>query len=39
MWHFRDIFVSSTYLAVICEEAVAVGCILVGMSKYVGHIF
>ena len=29
MWHLRGIFVSATYLAIMCEVSVAVGCILV----------
>ena len=33
MWHLRDIFVSGTYLAIVYEVALEVGCILVDMGK------
>ena len=38
MWHLRGIFVSGTYFALIWELALAVGCILVHMGKYVGSV-
>ena len=37
MWHLRGILVSGTYL-IIWEVAVAAGCILVNMGKYVGSM-
>ena len=38
MWHLRSIFVSGTYLTIMCEVAVVVGCIMVVMGKYVGFM-
>ena len=38
MWHLRDIFVSGTYLAIMCKEDGAVGCNLVDMDKYGGSL-
>ena len=38
MWHLRGIFVSGTFLARMCKVAVAGGCILVDMGKYVGFM-
>ena len=38
IWHLRGLFVSGTYLAIICGVAVAVGSVLVDMGKYVGSV-
>ena len=39
MWHLRGIFVSGRYLAVMCEVAVAGGCVLVHMCRNVWSVF
>ena len=39
MWHLNGIILSVTYLAIMSEGAVAVCCILVDISKYVGSIW
>ena len=37
-WHLRSIFVSGTYLAIMCAVSVAVMCILLHMCKNVGYM-
>ena len=38
MWYLRGIFVSGTNLAIICEVAAAVACIVADMDKHFGSI-
>ena len=38
IWHFRGIFVSERYLAIIWEVGATVGCILLDMWENVGSL-